>query len=152
MGKQQGDIWKQTHEKLKEWVGLINEPKCRFVSVHMHVFKGPTCLPLLLYFNLPYLLCLAPTQFCFALSCMLCLSCLWPCLSCHWPCLFCLKVLHKLYISNWTPKTYINLANCISKILANFYQHTQVWNLCCNSIVFLSPPIAYCSSCCYVYY
>jgi hypothetical protein len=121
--------------KPKEWVGIVNEPSCKFVSVHVHVLlhRGHACLsyllcfaPILLCFALPCLLYLAFTPHCFALSCMLCLLWPWPCLQCLWPCLLCLKVLHKLYIWNWTPKTYINLANCISNILAIFYQHTQV--------------------------
>jgi hypothetical protein len=33
--------------KPKEWVGITNEPNCKFTTTHVHVvlFKGPACLP-----------------------------------------------------------------------------------------------------------
>jgi hypothetical protein len=53
-------------QKTKEWVGITNEPSCKFTIGHVCVllFKGPThllCLfcfaPIPLYFVLPYLVC-----------------------------------------------------------------------------------------------
>jgi hypothetical protein len=38
-------------QKPKEWVGIANEPNYKFATIYVRVllFKGPTCLPCLLY-------------------------------------------------------------------------------------------------------
>ncbi len=51
-------------QKPKKWMGITNEPNCRFAINHVCVYyypKGPICLP--------YLLCLAHVPLCLTLPC-----------------------------------------------------------------------------------
>jgi len=60
-------------QKLREWVGIINELDYKFTTAHVHV---------LLFKGLTHLLCLAPILLCFALPCLVYSTLAYPILSC----------------------------------------------------------------------